>query len=102
MCLSTWHSRVGVVYNRLSLLLKVSLKHFHSLKEENQSLRNEVAQLRTSVSSLEKEVLSQRPLTKTEVKALVIEIAKQPKLVGEEALKLTEELRLIISQNRDL
>ncbi|KAG6487553.1 hypothetical protein ZIOFF_056141 [Zingiber officinale] len=88
-------NNIGVVYDRVSLLSKVSLKHFYALKEENRALRYEISVLQKAVSSLEKEVLCQNPLTKTEVRELVREIARQPKLVEEEALKLTEELKKI-------
>lgn len=37
-------------------------------------------------------VIENRPLTKTEVVDLVKEIAKQPKLIEAEALRLTEDL----------
>lgn len=72
------------------------------MKEENQLLKKEVAQLRTSISELEKEVGSQKPLSKAEVKSLVVEIAKQPKIVEEEALRITEELKRHIKRVESL
>ncbi|KAG6487995.1 hypothetical protein ZIOFF_056753 [Zingiber officinale] len=90
---STIANNIGVVYDRVSLLSKVSLKHSYALKEENRILRYEIFVLQKVVGNLEKEVLRQKPLTKTEVRELVREIAQQPKLVEKEALKLTEELK---------
>ncbi|KAG6486566.1 hypothetical protein ZIOFF_055143 [Zingiber officinale] len=89
---------LGVVYDKVSSLSKVSIKHFYSLKEENQALQREVAQLRTSVCNLEKELISHKPLTKVEIKSLAIEIANKPKSIEEEAIKLTEELNISIKR----
>ncbi|KAG6524306.1 hypothetical protein ZIOFF_014212 [Zingiber officinale] len=92
--LSEVANNVGVIFDRVSILSKVSLKHFYSLKEEIRELRHNISSiLQKAVSSLEKELISRKPLTQTEVRNLVREISQQPKLVKEEALKLTEELR---------
>nr|GMD11870.1 ORF1 protein [Ipomoea batatas]GMD48455.1 ORF1 protein [Ipomoea batatas] len=49
--------------------------------------------VKKGLEALTEEFLSSRPLTAKEVKELVVEIAEQPKLVEQEALKLTEELK---------
>lgn len=84
-------NNLGIVYNQINLLSRVSLKHFHSLKEENKALKSEIARLRASVSNLETELVSYKPLSKGEVKTLVAEIIiNQP---NKEASRLSAELR---------
>ncbi|KAG6506467.1 hypothetical protein ZIOFF_031790 [Zingiber officinale] len=57
-----------------------------------QDLEKEVSQLKIALKNLTIVYTENRPLTKQEVKELVAEITKQPKLVEKEALRLIEEL----------
>nr|AMN88378.1 hypothetical protein [Grapevine Roditis leaf discoloration-associated virus] len=85
---------LAVVYDRLNLQSRVNLKNLKNILEriERQELRLE--NLERSVKNLTKVFVENKPLTATEVRRLVLEISQQPKLVEQEALKLTEELRL--------
>nr|QUN00612.1 hypothetical protein [Grapevine Roditis leaf discoloration-associated virus] len=85
---------LAVVYDRLNLQSRVNLKNLKNILEriEKQELRLE--NLEKSVKNLTKVFVENKPLTATEVRRLVHEISQQPKLVEQEALKLTEELRL--------
>lgn len=84
---------LSVIHNKVCLLSKVSLKHFYLLEEENLRTQKEVVKLRQSVQNLEKDFVTHKPLTKAEVRKLVLEISKQPKLIEEEAVRLIEELK---------
>nr|AER00542.1 ORF I [Citrus yellow mosaic virus] len=83
---------LAVVYDRLSLFSRVSIKNFESIQEtlEKQDLR--IQKLESSLKTLTSEFIAHKPLSKAEVKTLVTEIAKQPKLVEAQALQLTENL----------
>nr|AWD78009.1 hypothetical protein [Grapevine Roditis leaf discoloration-associated virus] len=85
---------LAVVYDRLNLQSRVNLKNLKNILEriEKQELRLE--NLEKSVKNLTKVFVENKPLTTVEVRRLVQEISKQPKLVEQEALRLTEELRL--------
>ncbi|UNA88847.1 P1 [Badnavirus ziziphi] len=90
--LSHINHNISVIYDRVSLFAKVSLKQFKQILEENHSFKFEIINLRKHISVLEKEIHSSKPLSKAEIRELVVEISKQPKLVEEQALKLTEAL----------
>ncbi|THU64835.1 hypothetical protein C4D60_Mb01t30640 [Musa balbisiana] len=83
---------IAVIYDRTCLSSRVHLKNFKLLIEKNQELEKEVKRLKTSIKTLTTLFSENRPLTKQEVQDLVAEISKQPKLVEEEALRLTQNL----------
>jgi len=91
--LKTITNNTSVVFDRLCLFSKVSLKHFYEIKTQNKRLEEQVSQLKEVMVKQERRIEQiAQPLTKEEVRALVVEIAQQPKLVEEQALKLTAEL----------
>nr|GMD11868.1 ORF1 protein [Ipomoea batatas]GMD48453.1 ORF1 protein [Ipomoea batatas] len=81
--LSQLAHNLSIVRDNNNLHTKVLLKRCYVLEEK----------LEKGLEALTEEFLSSRPLTAKEVKELVVEIAEQPKLVEQEALKLTEELK---------
>ena len=83
---------ISVIYDRLNLLSRVSLKNFKQTQEQIQSLDQKIQKLEQNLKNLTILFTENRPLTTSEVKTLVHEIAKQPKLVETEALKISEEL----------
>lgn len=83
---------LAVVYDRTCLSSRVHLKNFKEILEKQEKLEKEVHKLHKEIVTLNKVVIENRPLTKTEVVDLVKEIAKQPKLIEAEALRLTEDL----------
>ncbi|ASL69987.1 P1 [Jujube mosaic-associated virus] len=100
--LSLLHNNIAVIYDRVSLFAKVSLKQFKQILEENHSFKSEIVQLRKHIASLEQEFHSSKPLSKSEIRELVVEISKQPKLVEEQAVKLTEDLRIQVRKVESL
>ncbi|CAD5196219.1 unnamed protein product [Musa acuminata subsp. malaccensis] len=83
---------LAVIYDRTCLFSRVNLKNFKAIIEKNQSLEREIKGLKHSIKTLTALLSENRPLTKQEVRDLVAEISKQPKLVEEEALRLTQSL----------
>lgn len=75
-------------------LLEIVQKQSDDLEEVKQSQR----QLSKHVRQLDEAIIHQKPLTKVEVRTLVEEIAKQPKLVEKEALRLTKDLERQIAE----
>lgn len=107
--LSDLENNVAVIYDRLLLLSKVSIKQFREIKNQNQRsserlescenlLRKTQSETRKSFTQISSEVHQTKPLTKKEVLELVREISQQPKLVEEEALKLSAELNSKVKQ----
>jgi Protein of unknown function (DUF1319) len=91
--LETINNNTAVIYDRLNLFTRISLKHFHEIHEENENLKNQIQKLKKLVIQQGQKIESlQQPLTKEEMRTLVVEIAQQPKLVEEQALKLTSDL----------
>ena len=98
--LSDFSQNIDVIYDRLLLSLKVFIKHFHDLKLENSFIKIEIAECKNQLKRNQKEtskalqqisseVRGTKPLTKAEVLVLVEEIARQPKKIEEEALRLS-------------
>ncbi|GKB41943.1 RNA-directed DNA polymerase [Tanacetum coccineum] len=102
----------SVIYDRLLLFSKVSIKHFNSIKEQNEVLIEKLVECDNQIKKNQKEyskglqqisseLQESKPLTKREVLELVEEIAQQPKKVEEEALKLTTELEKKVKRIED-
>lgn len=85
-------NNIAVVYDRTCLSSRVNLRNFKLLLEKNQELEKQVKRLEKAVKTLSATFSENKPLTKTEVRELVSEISKQPKLVEKEALELTQNL----------
>lgn len=83
---------LSVVYDRTCLSAKINLRNFKLILERSEILEKDDIGLKTALKNLTTVFLENRPLTKQEVKELVAEISRQPKLVEEEAIRLTEEL----------
>lgn len=83
---------ISVIYDRTCLSSKVNLRNFKLLIEKNQKIESNIQKLETSVKNLSLLHSENRPLTKNEVRELVKEISKQPKLIREEALRLSQNL----------
>ncbi|THU58537.1 hypothetical protein C4D60_Mb03t15400 [Musa balbisiana] len=92
---------ITVVYDRVCLSSRVHLKNLKALLERSQELEKEVKRLKTDVRTLTTLFSENQPLTKQEVRDLVEEIARQPKLVEEEALRLTQNLNQKLHRNTE-
>lgn len=95
-------NNLAVIYDRLNLHSRVCIKDSHKQLELFSQIE---AKLEVSFQKIEKQqkelqklIELQKPLSKTEVLGLVEEIAQQPKLVEQEALRLTEKLEKLSIQ----
>ncbi|UVW45033.1 ORF1 [Badnavirus tessellopandani] len=95
---------LDTTFDRLSLFASISIKNFHSLREQSITQHKEVIQnlqnqqkfqkkLLEAVLSLQKELLLAKPLTSSDVETLVLKISEQPKLIETQAVNLIEELQ---------
>lgn len=85
-------NNISVIYDRLNLLSRVSLKNFKQTQEQIHFLDQKIQKLEQNLKNLTILLTENRPLTTSEVKTLVTEVTKQPKLIETEALKISEEL----------
>ena len=85
-------NNISVIYDRLLLFSRVTIKHFKVLEEKQEKLEKEFSKFRILVSELTSEVTERKPLSKQEVRELVKEIAAQPKLIEEQSLKIAADL----------
>ena len=85
-------NNISVIYDRLLLFSRVTIKHFKVLEEKQEKLEKEFSKFRILISELTSEVTERKPLSKQEVRELVKEIAAQPKLIEEQSLKIAADL----------
>ncbi|THU43496.1 hypothetical protein C4D60_Mb00t02060 [Musa balbisiana] len=71
---------------------RVNLRNFKLLLEENHNLEQRIKKLESFVKILSSLFSESKPLTQSVVQKLVLEISKQPKLIEEEALRLSQDL----------
>ena len=83
---------ISVIYDRTCLSSRVNLRNFKLLLEENRNLEHRVKNLESSITTLSSLLIKNKPLTQADVQKLVLEITKQPKLIEEEALRLSQSL----------
>ena len=83
---------ISVIYDRTCLSSRVNLRNFKLLLEENRNLEHRVKNLEASITTLSSLLIKNKPLTQVDVQKLVLEITKQPKLIEEEALRLSQSL----------
>ena len=83
---------ISVIYDRTCLSSRVNLRNFKLLLEENHNIEQRIKKLESSVKILSSLFSENKPLTQSEVQKLVLEISKQPKLIEEEALRLSQDL----------
>ncbi|KAG6489103.1 hypothetical protein ZIOFF_050361 [Zingiber officinale] len=67
-----------------------------------QESSKEQRRLQQAVLQLQKELVQNKPLTSSDIKGLVVEITKQPKLIEEQAVVLIEELRRQIKRIEEI
>ncbi|ATZ69457.1 ORF1 protein [Cacao swollen shoot CE virus] len=83
---------LAVIFDRISLGNRVFLKNLKQIQESVLTLERKIESQSTSLKKIQTQLKENRPLTEDTVKSLVREIAQQPKLVEEQALRLTQEL----------
>ncbi|KAG6477907.1 hypothetical protein ZIOFF_061339 [Zingiber officinale] len=72
------------------------------ISQNLQDLLKEQKKIQQAVLQLQKEILQQTPLTAKDIKELVLEVTKQPKLIEEKALALAEESKRQIKQIKEI
>nr|ASG91834.1 ORF1 [Cacao swollen shoot virus] len=85
---------LAVIFDRLSLSNRVFIKNLKQIQESLLELERRIQSIERSVTKVQKHQKENQPLTETAVRKLVSEIAQQPKIVEEQALRLTQELDL--------
>lgn len=83
---------IAVVYDRTCLSSRVNLRNFKLLLERTQQLEDKIQKLEKATKTLSALFKENRPITKTEIRELVVEISEQPKIIKEESLKITQNL----------
>lgn len=93
-------NNLDVVYDRLNLLSRVSLKqhykllsHFEKQTEEIRQLQRTQKAILEAIAVIQKELISQKPLTSTEVKNLTQELVKLPKLIEQQTSDLLKSVK---------
>ena len=92
-------------FEQVNIGSKVEIKHLYQIHQTLEKHENHIEVLKKNqkliinkITQLTQEIDHHKPLTKKQVYELVEEIAKQPKLVEAEALKLILELHIQPSQ----
>ncbi|ATZ69470.1 ORF1 protein [Cacao swollen shoot Ghana K virus] len=83
---------LAVTFDRISLGNRVFLKNFKQIQESVLGLERKLEAVEAKLQKVQTQLKNNKPLTEEAVKSLVREIAQQPKLVEEQALRLTQEL----------
>nr|ASG91842.1 ORF1 [Cacao swollen shoot virus] len=83
---------LSVTFDRISLGNRVFIKNFKQIQESILEVHRKIESVESSVKKIQKQLRENKPLTEGEVRNLVKEIAQQPKIVEEQALRLTQEL----------
>jgi hypothetical protein len=102
-------NNIDFVVKHVVLQSRTALKHFHTAAVKQEAVetqlelcKKELTGLRRELKAIKSELVNNKPLTRTEVLALVKEIAQQPKIVEEQALRLTEELNKKLNKVEEL
>nr|ASG91838.1 ORF1 [Cacao swollen shoot virus] len=85
---------LAVTFDRVSLGNRVVLKNLKQIQESLLNLERQVEKVESTLKKTQQRLKDNKPLTEDAVKSLVREIAQQPKLVEEQALRLTQELEV--------
>ncbi|ATZ69484.1 ORF1 protein [Cacao swollen shoot Ghana N virus] len=83
---------LSVIFDRVSLGNRVQIKNLKQIQESVLDLDRKVSSLESKIQKLAKQFKENKPLSESEVRHLVSEIAKQPKIVEEQALLISQKL----------
>lgn len=83
---------LSVVFDRISLLSKVSLKNFKLILERLSELELKIEKNTIKIKNI------QKPLSEQQLEALVTKLTAQPKEIEERTIHLATELRKEVSQ----
>nr|ATZ69452.1 ORF1 protein [Cacao swollen shoot CD virus] len=85
---------LAVTFDRINLGNRVFIKNLKQIQESIVEVNTRIDTLEVALRRLTKQLKESKPLTEQEVRQLVGEIAQQPKIVEEQALKISQELEL--------
>nr|QCA48087.1 hypothetical protein [Cacao red vein-banding virus] len=83
---------LAVIFDRVNLGNRVFIKNLKQIQESLLEVNSRIETVETRVSKLAKQFRENKPLSESEVKHLVSEIAKQPKIVEKQALEISQQL----------
>nr|QJC63481.1 hypothetical protein [Cacao swollen shoot CD virus] len=83
---------LAVTFDRLNLGNRVFIKNLKQIQESLAEINTRIDILEVGLRRLTKQLKENKPLTEQEVRRLVGKIAQQPKIVEEQALKISQEL----------
>nr|QJC63534.1 hypothetical protein [Cacao swollen shoot virus] len=89
---------LAVIFDRVSLGNRVFIKNLKQIQESILELHTRVDTVEVALRRLTKLFKENKPLSEFEVKRLVEEIAQQPKIVEEQALRISQELELKLKE----
>nr|QJC63529.1 hypothetical protein [Cacao swollen shoot virus] len=89
---------LAVTFDRVSLGNRVFIKNLKQIQESILELHTRVDTVEVALRRLTKLFKENKPLSEFEVKRLVKEIAQQPKIVEEQALRISQELELKLKE----
>ncbi|WAK97198.1 hypothetical protein [Fatsia badnavirus 1] len=87
-------NNLAVIFDRISLFSRISIKNHKVLLEKFTALEAENRKLKQEVANLSKLVIENQPITKSQVLEITEQISKQPKAIEEQAVKLSLDLKL--------
>nr|QJC63501.1 hypothetical protein [Cacao swollen shoot virus] len=89
---------LAVTFDRINLGNRVFIKNLKQIQESILELHTRVDTVEVALRRLTKLFKENKPLSESEVKRLVEEIAQQPKIVEEQALRISQELELKLKE----
>nr|QJC63496.1 hypothetical protein [Cacao swollen shoot virus] len=89
---------LAVTFDRINLGNRVFIKNLKQIQESILELHTRVDTVEVALRRLTKLFKENKPLSEFEVKRLVEEIAQQPKIVEEQALRISQELELKLKE----
>nr|QJC63524.1 hypothetical protein [Cacao swollen shoot virus] len=89
---------LAVTFDRVNLGNRVFIKNLKQIQESILELHTRIDTVEVALKRLTKLFKENKPLSEFEVKRLVEEIAQQPKIVEEQALRISQELELKLKE----
>nr|QJC63564.1 hypothetical protein [Cacao swollen shoot virus] len=85
---------LAVTFDRVNLGNRVFIKNLKQIQESILELNTRIDTVEVTLRRLTKQFRENKPLSESEVKRLVEEIAQQPKIVEKQALEISQQLEL--------
>nr|ATZ69447.1 ORF1 protein [Cacao swollen shoot virus] len=85
---------LAVTFDRVSIGNRVFIKNLKQIQESILEVNTRIDTVEVALRRLTKQFRENKPLSESEVKRLVEEIAQQPKIVEKQALEISQQLEL--------